>query len=247
MLRDLSEDDIKSLINSETTPIREIQKFPCHTQAVERCIKLVTEASNKACGHEARDGYIRATLKSRSIMPNFSKKSDFKCVVDIKKKKWYDDGWRWSASIESGSRKFQHRVYVADITDSCILGLDFVQKFKFTVDLEKNEIRTGLEKISLFSSSTQHRKRTSDGKNVLTRRLCFEGCEPCSNAKKKFKKETDISVEALTMTTENRWSLSEIQKAQLEDPDIRPILKMKLNSADRPSWQEIARKSPATK
>ncbi|GBM14823.1 hypothetical protein AVEN_36688-1 [Araneus ventricosus] len=151
------------------------------------------------------------------------------------------------ASIECGSRKFKHRVYVADITDSCILGLDFLQKFKFTVDLEKNEIRTGSEKISLFSGSTQHRKRTSDGKNVQSRRLCFEGCEPCSNAEKKFRTETDISVEALTMTTENRWSLSEIQKAQLEDPDIRPILKMKLNSADRPSWQEIARESPATK
>ncbi|GBL53910.1 hypothetical protein AVEN_175751-1, partial [Araneus ventricosus] len=151
------------------------------------------------------------------------------------------------ASIECGSRKFQHRVYVADITDSCILGLDFLQKFKFTVDLEKNEIRTGSEKISLFSHSTQHRKRTSDGKNVQSRRLCFEGCEPCSNAEKKFRTETDISVEALTMATENRWSLSEIQKAQLEDPDIRPILKMKLNSADRPSWQEIAHESPATK
>ncbi|GBN52972.1 hypothetical protein AVEN_47392-1 [Araneus ventricosus] len=151
------------------------------------------------------------------------------------------------ASIECGSRKFQHRVYVADITDSCILGLDFLQKFKFTVDLEKNEIRTGSEKISLFSSSTQHRKRASDGKNVLSRRLCFEGCEPCSNAEKKFRKETDTSVEALTITTENRWSLSEIQKAQLEDPDIRPILKMKLNSADRPSWQEITRESPETK
>ncbi|GBL91046.1 hypothetical protein AVEN_70446-1, partial [Araneus ventricosus] len=60
------------------------------------------------------------------------------------------------ASIECGSRKFKHRVYVADITDSCILGLDFLQKFKFTVDLEKNEIRTGSEKISLFSGSTQH-------------------------------------------------------------------------------------------
>ncbi|GBM87336.1 hypothetical protein AVEN_133987-1 [Araneus ventricosus] len=151
------------------------------------------------------------------------------------------------ASIECGSRKFKHRVYIADITDSCILGLDFLQKFKFTVDLEKNEIRTASEKISLFSGSTQHRKRTSDGKNVQSRRLCFEGCEPCSNAEKKFRTETDFSVEALTMATENRWSLSEIQKAQLEDPDIRPILKMKLNSAYRPSWQEIAHESPATK
>ncbi|GBN60826.1 hypothetical protein AVEN_33060-1 [Araneus ventricosus] len=59
--------------------------------------------------------------------------------------------------------------------------------------------------------------------------------------------KTDISVEALTTTTEDRWSLSEIQKAQLEDPDIRPILKLKQNSADRPSWQEIACESPATK
>ncbi|GBN78876.1 hypothetical protein AVEN_11463-1 [Araneus ventricosus] len=56
-----------------------------------------------------------------------------------------------------------------------------------------------------------------------------------------------IFVEAFDMTTEDRWSLSEIQKAQLEDPDIRPILKMKLNSADRPSGQEIARECPATK
>ncbi|GBM15780.1 hypothetical protein AVEN_262115-1, partial [Araneus ventricosus] len=143
-------------------------------------------------------------------------------------------------SIECGSRKFQHRVYIADITDSCFLGLDFLQNFKFTVDLEKNEIRTGSEKISF---STQHLKRTSDGKNVQSRRLC----EPCSNVEKKFRTETDISVEALTMTTENRWSLSEIQKAQLEDPDIRPILKMKLISADRPSWQEIAHESLATK
>ncbi|GBL97455.1 hypothetical protein AVEN_105803-1 [Araneus ventricosus] len=40
MLRDLSEDDIKSLINSDATPIRKMQKFPCHTQAVERSSNL---------------------------------------------------------------------------------------------------------------------------------------------------------------------------------------------------------------
>ncbi|GBL81598.1 hypothetical protein AVEN_93396-1 [Araneus ventricosus] len=49
------------------------------------------------------------------------------------------------ASIECGSREFQHRIYVADITDPCILGLDFLQKFNFAADLEKNEIRTGGE------------------------------------------------------------------------------------------------------
>ncbi|GBM75956.1 hypothetical protein AVEN_39075-1 [Araneus ventricosus] len=55
------------------------------------------------------------------------------------------------ASLECGSRKFHHRIYVVDITDPCILGLDFLQKFNFTVDLEKNEIRTGGEEIPVFS------------------------------------------------------------------------------------------------
>ncbi|GBO32745.1 hypothetical protein AVEN_137888-1, partial [Araneus ventricosus] len=37
------------------------------------------------------------------------------------------------------------------------------------------------------------------------------------------------------MTAEDTWSSSEIQKAQLVDPDIRPILEKKLKSVDRPS------------
>ncbi|GBM40413.1 hypothetical protein AVEN_122631-1 [Araneus ventricosus] len=44
------------------------------------------------------------------------------------------------APIECGYRKFQHRIYVSDITYPCILVLDFLQKFNFTVDLEKNEL-----------------------------------------------------------------------------------------------------------
>ncbi|GBN12015.1 hypothetical protein AVEN_216751-1 [Araneus ventricosus] len=65
------------------------------------------------------------------------------------------------AAIECGSRKFQHKIYVADITDPCILGLDFLQKFNFMVDLEKNEIRTGGEEIPLFSASADDSKLCS--------------------------------------------------------------------------------------
>ncbi|GBN17688.1 hypothetical protein AVEN_12345-1, partial [Araneus ventricosus] len=57
--------------------------------------------------------------------------------------------------------------------------------------------------------------------------------------------ETDISVKVLT--TEDAWFSSEVQKTQLEDSTIRPILEKKLNSEDRPSWQEIGPESPTTK
>ncbi|GBN48564.1 hypothetical protein AVEN_103757-1 [Araneus ventricosus] len=58
--------------------------------------------------------------------------------------------------------------------------------------------------------------------------------------------ETDISVTVFT-TTVDHWSSCKIQKAQLEDLAIKPILEKKLNLEDRPSWQEIAPESPATK
>ncbi|GBM97047.1 hypothetical protein AVEN_233694-1 [Araneus ventricosus] len=64
-------------------------------------------------------------------------------------------------AVQCGCRKFQHRIYVADITDPCILGLDFLQKFNFTEDLEKNEIRTGEEEIPLFSACADHSKLCS--------------------------------------------------------------------------------------
>ena len=49
-------------------------KFSCHTQATERCVKLVTEAASAVCGQPARDGYIRARLHNREDMPVFATK-----------------------------------------------------------------------------------------------------------------------------------------------------------------------------
>ncbi|GBM73721.1 hypothetical protein AVEN_251164-1 [Araneus ventricosus] len=39
-------------------------KFPSNTQAVERIVKLVTEATRRRVGPQNRDGFIRAILKS---------------------------------------------------------------------------------------------------------------------------------------------------------------------------------------
>lgn len=80
LLRTLTNEDIKQYLSNDFKPVMSIDAFPCHTQAVERCAKLVTEASSKVCGHSSRDGYIRTTLLSRSAMPTFSHKSEFRCL-----------------------------------------------------------------------------------------------------------------------------------------------------------------------
>lgn len=52
-------------------------KFPCHTVAVERLVKLVTEASSKVCGMDNRNGFIQATLASRKSFKRFDTKNQF--------------------------------------------------------------------------------------------------------------------------------------------------------------------------
>ncbi|GBM74824.1 Transposon Ty3-I Gag-Pol polyprotein [Araneus ventricosus] len=110
----------------------------------------------------------------------------------------------------------------------------------------EGQIARWIQRLQEYDFEIQHRKGTSHGNaDALSRRPCKESCKHCTNAEKKFGMETAISVKVLT--TEDVWSSSEVQKAQLEDPAIKPILERKLNSEDRPSWQEIAPESPATK
>lgn len=54
LTKEISESHIAELIKSQEA-YQGITDIPCHTQAVERLIKLVTEASEKVCGEERRD------------------------------------------------------------------------------------------------------------------------------------------------------------------------------------------------
>jgi len=78
LIADISEDEIEMLVASGSIPIIEFPKYPCHTQAVEKWVKLATEASAGVCGPKARDGFIRVRLESTRIMPYFNTKADYR-------------------------------------------------------------------------------------------------------------------------------------------------------------------------
>lgn len=61
----------------------EVPHYPAHTQAVERFIKLVTEASQHVLGEERRDGYIQTTTFSRRSTGKFDSKKDYKFAKGI--------------------------------------------------------------------------------------------------------------------------------------------------------------------
>lgn len=62
-LLEFKEDDVANLISNE------IFHLPCHTQAVERCVKEVTAVSKLAYSADVRDGIIRSRFESRKQIP----------------------------------------------------------------------------------------------------------------------------------------------------------------------------------
>ncbi|GBM50949.1 hypothetical protein AVEN_114602-1 [Araneus ventricosus] len=58
VLRNISNEEIvdKLSLPNSTVPEWSFTDFPCHMVAVERTVKLVTEAVFRVCGFDARDG-----------------------------------------------------------------------------------------------------------------------------------------------------------------------------------------------
>lgn len=77
VLKDITDSELENLVSSKSDTLIQLPEYPCHTQAVERCVKMVTEASLNVAGEKARDGFIRSKIKSREIMPNFETKRNF--------------------------------------------------------------------------------------------------------------------------------------------------------------------------
>ena len=55
----VTSNEIKEMIDSKVFSEFKMPELPCHTQIVERHIKLVTEASSLVCDHASREGLIR--------------------------------------------------------------------------------------------------------------------------------------------------------------------------------------------
>ena len=73
----------EELQNSLLTGVKlELPILPSHSQSVERCVKLVSDASHQVYGLEARHRHINATVLSRKVRPTFESKSSYVQVFD---------------------------------------------------------------------------------------------------------------------------------------------------------------------
>ena len=76
--RTIPDRQIKEFIENGDKPDGLIPKFPCHSQAVKKLVRTITEASASVSGIKKRDGFIRSRLCSRTKIPRFESKKDYK-------------------------------------------------------------------------------------------------------------------------------------------------------------------------
>ena len=54
----------------------QVPDWPSHTQSVERCVKITTEAAGHVFSQQRRDVYIRGQMVSRGLMSTNKSKKD---------------------------------------------------------------------------------------------------------------------------------------------------------------------------
>ncbi|GFV02365.1 retrovirus-related Pol polyprotein from transposon 297 [Trichonephila clavipes] len=109
--------------------------------------------TNSASQKEVSEKLINGHLVGRRL-PDFGKPHFQVCQISTKSTdrdgEKIDIHGKLKVKIKFGDTTYQHAVYVADIADPFILGLDFLKEHGFTLDFNKNELRSIHEEVTIF-------------------------------------------------------------------------------------------------
>ena len=61
-----------------------VPSFTIHTQSTEQAVHQVTEAASAVAGQECRDGFVRARIQHRKIIPRFTTKKQIMTIFENK-------------------------------------------------------------------------------------------------------------------------------------------------------------------
>lgn len=75
--RNISYEELTALAENGEIITEEIREVPCHSQATERHVKLVTEVSSRFTTHKRREGAAAVTIQGREKRPKFDSKQNF--------------------------------------------------------------------------------------------------------------------------------------------------------------------------
>ena len=121
----------------------------------------------------------------------------------------------------------------------------------------EGQVARWIQSLQQYDFTVQHRPGSKHGNaDALSRRPCLnEACRHCdkldSQEQQKIQGESDIPQVATLQLNQSdsvhNKSAHELRQAQLDDPDIKPVLEWFGQSSNKPSWEEVAPYSSKTK
>ncbi|GFY19661.1 retrovirus-related Pol polyprotein from transposon 297 [Trichonephila clavipes] len=157
--------------------------------------------------------------------------------------------------IKFGDTTYQHAVYVADIADPFILGLDFLKEHGFTLDFNKNELRSIHEEVTIFKIEHRTESIRQKGEVLAT-------CSPVTCVCKSSSLLLSNSPQQLTPDLLENAELSPEQKSSAErlfqefedvfsrnssDIGHTTVTQHRIDTADHPPIKQHPRRLPFAK
>ncbi|GFT89899.1 retrovirus-related Pol polyprotein from transposon 412 [Trichonephila clavipes] len=157
--------------------------------------------------------------------------------------------------IQFGDTTYQHDVYVADIADPFILGLDFLKEHGFTLDFNKNELRSIHEEVTIFKIEHRTESIRQKGEVLAT-------CSPVTCVCKSSSLLLSNSPQQLTPDLLENAELSPEQKSSAErlfqefedvfsrnssDIGHTTVTQHRIDTADHPPIKQHPRRLPFAK
>ncbi|GFX04395.1 retrovirus-related Pol polyprotein from transposon 412 [Trichonephila clavipes] len=172
--------------------------------------------------------------------------------------------------IQFGDTTYQHAVYVADIADPFILGLDFLKEHGFTLDFNKNELRSIHEEVTIFKIKHLFDRKTIPVRicNVTEKPRVFQkgellaSCSPVTCVCKSSSLLLSNSPQQLTPDLLENAELSPEQKSSAErlfqefedvfsrnssDIGHTTVTQHRIDTADHPPIKQHPRRLPFAK
>ncbi|GFU85610.1 hypothetical protein TNCV_1719011 [Trichonephila clavipes] len=156
--------------------------------------------------------------------------------------------------IKFGDTTYQHAVYVADIADPFILGLDFLKEHGFTLDFNKNELRS-IHEVTIFKIEHRTESIRQKGEVLAT-------CSPVTCVCKSSSFLLSNSPQQLTPDLLENAELSPEQKSSAErlfqefedvfsrnssDIGHTTVTQHRIDTADHPPIKQHPRRLPFAK
>ncbi|GFW02531.1 retrovirus-related Pol polyprotein from transposon 17.6 [Trichonephila clavipes] len=114
----------------------------------------------------------------------------------------------------------------------------------------EGQIARWIQSLQEYDAKICHRKGSAhENADAHSRKPCLESCIYCSRIERKFGVTDPIARQVTTPSTLtlDPWSDDSVQKEQLADPEIKPIIEFKELSDKKLSWQDIVPLHPTTK